>query len=134
MKKLLPLLLLVCLTLAGCSGNPLPEGMDGETVVASGISVVKSAGDGDYETVWQQFRDDVRESLTVEQIRDLVEDNTAGCGYYVQVEDSMATGQESGGESYGVAVLYAKYSKGTVLYRVSFDTDMTLIGLSVKKQ
>ena len=79
------------------------------------------------------IREDVRESLTVEQIRDLVEDAAADCGDYIQVEDSMATGQESDGESYGVAVIYALYSDGNLLYRVAFDPSMTLIGLSVSE-
>ena len=132
MRKLIPLLL--CLVLAGCAqGNPLPEGMDAERVIAAGTAVVKQAGDGDYEAIWSQFREDVREGLTVQQIRELVESAAADCGDYIQVEDAMATGQESGGEAYGVAVLCAAYSGGDILYRVAFDPDMALIGLSVSE-
>ena len=125
MKKLLPLVL-ACLLLTGCSrGNPLPDGMEEQSVITAGIEIVKMAGEGEYE--------EMRESLTVEQIRDLVEDAAADCGDYIQVEDSMATGQESDGESYGVAVIYALYSDGNLLYRVAFDPSMTLIGLSVSE-
>ena len=131
MKKLLPLVLL-CLLLTGCGrGNPLPDGMEEESVIAAGIEVVKLAGEGEYEAVWSRFREDVREGLTAEEIQNLVEDAAEGCGDYVQVEDSMATGQESDGESYGVAVIYARYSDGDLLYRVAFDPSMALIGLSV---
>ena len=133
MKKLLPLVL-ACLLLTGCSrGNPLPDGMEEQSVITAGIEIVKMAGEGEYEEIWSRFREDVRESLTVEQIRDLVEDAAADCGDYIQVEDSMATGQESDGESYGVAVIYALYSDGNLLYRVAFDPSMTLIGLSVSE-
>ena len=133
MKRVIPLLL--CLILAGCSsGNPLPEGMDAESVIAAGTAVVKQAGDGDYEEIWAQFREDVREELSVEQIRNLVESAAEDAGEYIQVEDAMATGQASSGEEYGVAVLYAEYSGGNVLYRVAFDPDMALIGLSVDAQ
>lgn len=134
MKKIMVPLLLCLLVLSGCGGNPLPAGMDEEEVIQAGIEVVKAAGEGDYDTIYNQFRTDVQEGMTQKTIRDVVEDNTAGCGYYIQVEDTMATGQESDGESYGVAVLYAKYSKGEVLYRVAFDVEMNLIGLSVTKQ
>ena len=131
MKQWIPVLLL-CLLLSGCArGNPLPEGMDAEEVIAAGTAVVKQAGDGEYAKVLSQFREDVREELTVERLQALIEDATAGCGDYVQVEDAMATGQESDGEEYGVAVLYAEYTEGDVLYRVAFDPDMALIGLSV---
>ena len=133
MKRLLPLVLL-CLLLTGCGrGNPLPDGMEEESVIAAGIEVVKLAGEGEYEAVWSRFREDVREGLTAEEIQNLVEDTAEGCGDYVQVEDSMATGQESDGESYGVAVIYALYSDGNLLYRVAFDPSMTLIGLSVSE-
>ena len=133
MKKCLSLLL-ICLLLVGCSGNPLPSGMDEDTVIKAGVTVVKLVGDGDYEAVLELFREDVRESLTAEQLRDLVDRNTEGCGYYIQVKDSMATGQKSDGEEYGVAVLYTEYSDGNIVYRIAFDTDMNLIGLSVKEQ
>lgn len=133
MRKLFPLVLL-CLLLAGCGqGAPLPDGMEAETVIAAGVEIVKLAGDGAYEEIWSRFREDVREGLTVGQIQDLVEDTTADCGDYIQVEDSMATGQESDGEAYGVAVLCAQYSDGDVLYRVAFDPGMALIGLSVSE-
>ena len=134
MKRMMAPLLLCLLVLSGCGGNPLPAGMDEEAVIQAGIEVVKAAGEGDYDTIYARFRSDVQEGMTLENLRDVVENNTAGCGYYVQVEDTLATGQKSDGESYGVAVLYAKYSKGEVLYRVAFDPEMNLIGLSVTKQ
>ncbi len=45
----------------------------------------------------------------------------------------MATGQSSGGEEYGVAVIYCSYTKKNVLFRLAFDVNYALIGMEVKK-
>ena len=49
------------------------------------------------------------------------------------IDSGMATGQSSGGEEYGVAVLYCSYSKKNVLFRLAFDTNYELIGLEIRK-
>ena len=51
-----------------------------------------------------------------------------------QIESSMATGQSSNGEEYGVAVLYCTFSKDKALFRLAFDPDMALIGLEINRQ
>ena len=58
---------------------------------------------------------------------------TDGAGVYKEIDSAMATGQSSDGEAYGVAVIYCKYSKKNVLFRLAFDTDYELIGLEVRK-
>ena len=46
----------------------------------------------------------------------------------------MATGRESDGEDFAVAVVLAKYEKRRVLFEVAFDPDMALIGLRIEKK
>ena len=46
----------------------------------------------------------------------------------------MVTGQSSDGEDYGVAVLYCRFAKERVLFRLAFDPDLALIGLEIRKQ
>ena len=136
MKKsrfLLPILLLIAV-LTGCAGKALPEGMDEEALLAAGREVLLLAVDGDYEGVHAMLREDQRELYTPEDIRTMVLANVDGAGVYKQITDSMATGQTEQGEHFGIAVLYCEYAKDDVLFRVAFDSDMNLIGLSVKKQ
>ena len=64
---------LCVLMLAGCKGKPLPDGMEEDAVLAAGEAVVQQLTDGDYSAVLAQFRSDIREGLTAEQIQTQVE-------------------------------------------------------------
>ena len=123
------LLLLLC----GCQGKPLPAGMDEETLLQHGREVVILLTDEDYAAVRDLMREDVASGVTPEDIQSLVIQQTGNAGTYKEIDSAMATGQSSNGESYGVAVLYCKYEKKNVLFRLAFDTDYQLIGMEVKK-
>ena len=60
---------LCVLMLASCKGKPLPDGMEEDAVLAAGEAVVQQLTDGDYSAVLAQFRSDIREGLTAEQIQ-----------------------------------------------------------------
>ena len=49
--------------MSGCRGNELPDGMDEDKVVSSGISVMRQLADGKYEEVYDSLREDVREQI-----------------------------------------------------------------------
>ncbi len=132
-KRLWPALLALLL-LAGCAGNPLPAGMEEETLLSAGREVVLLVVEGEYEAVWDRLRQDVRDTVTAADIQALALRQTDGAGVYKQIENSMTTGQSNGGEACGVAVFYCEYAKDDVLFRVAFDQDMTLIGLEITKQ
>lgn len=136
MKRIKSMLLavLALLVMTGCGGKSLPEGMSEEELLAAGREVLLLAVEGDYDAVWERLREDVRETVTVESIRSVVLTNVDGAGVYKQIESSMTTGQESGGETLGIAVLWCEYAEDDVLFRIAFDEDLSLVGLSVKKQ
>ena len=126
-------LALVVLLLCGCQGKPLPEGMAEETLLKNGREVAVLLAGGDYEAVLDRMRPDVAEKVTAEDLQNLVLKQTDGAGVYKEIDSAMTTGQSSDGEEYGVAVLYCKYTKKNVLFRLAFDTDYALIGLEVRK-
>lgn len=126
--------LLAALVVTGCSGTSLPDGMTEEALIDAGRQVLLLAVDGNYEAVQEQLREDVRETVTAEDIRSVVLTNVDGAGVYKQIESYMTTGQDADGERLGIAVLYCEYSEDDVLFRIAFDEDMCLVGLSVKKQ
>ena len=131
-RTLLPLLALLALLLAGCSGNPLPQGMEEEDVLEQGRQVQQLLLDGDWQAVYDRLRQDARETASPEKIQALVEQVTGEAGAYVKTEDTMATGQElDDGEQYATAVFYCKHEKEDVLWRIAFDTEMTLMGLEL---
>lgn len=131
-KKIFVLIASMVLLLTGCTkGNPLPAGMEEDAVVRAGIQVVLQVVQGDYEGVHARMREDQRAVTAPEDFQALALRELDGAGVYKQVESSMATGQSASGEQFAVAVLYCEFSKEDVLFRVSFDQNMELIGLSI---
>lgn len=127
-------LLAALLLLAGCRGEALPAGMDEDALLRAGREVALEIVDGNYEAVWEAMRQDVRESVTAQDIQSLVLQQLDGAGVYREIEQSMTTGQTVQGEHIGIAVLYCAFSKDDVLFRVSFDPEMQLVGISIQKQ
>lgn len=125
---------LLLFLLTACQGNPLPGGMEEETLLSHGRDVAAMLAGGQFEEVYALLRDDVAEGTSAEEIQAVVLQQTGGAGVYKQIDSTMVTGQSSQGESFGVAVIYCDYSKKDVLFRLAFDTNYELIGLDVKKQ
>ena len=126
------LAMLLLLVLSGCKGNKLPDGMDEDEVVSSGISVMRQLADGKYEEVYDSLREDVREQTSADAIQTMMETATEGRGSFKKVKDSMATGVTDADEPHAIAVIGAKYDKKSVVFRIAFDTEMNLIGLDVR--
>ena len=137
--KRIALLALAALLLAGlCAcrveGNPLPEGMEEEALLAKGREMVRALAGNDWEAAWGLLREDVREETSPEAIGELVQRQLDGAGAYKQIDSFLTTGQSSDGEDYGVCVFYCKYSKKKALIRVAVDPEMEIIGFEVKKR
>lgn len=138
MKKrlcLLALPLALLLLLAGCkvSGNPLPEGMEEETVLEQGREVVAMLNGGEWQEVYSLLRADAQETSGPESIQSYMEERLDKAGAYKLETEAMATGQKikDTGEEYGTAVFYCKHEKKDVMYRVAYSTDMELMGIQV---
>lgn len=141
MKKrlcLLALPLALLLLLAGCkvSGNPLPEGMEEETVLEQGREVVAMLNGGEWQEVYSLLRADAQETSSPESIQSYMEERLDKAGAYKLETEAMATGQKikDTGEEYGTAVFYCKHEKKNLMYRVAYSTDMELMGIQVTVQ
>ena len=141
MKKRLWLLLAVLAgftLLVGCkvSGNPLPTGMEEETVLEQGREVVSLLNGGNWQEVYDRLRSDARETSSPGAIQSYMEERLDKAGAYVSETEAMATGQtlKDTGEEYGTAVFYCKHEKTSVIYRIAYSTDMELMGVQVKIQ
>ena len=133
---LLPLALALLLGLSGCkvSGNPLPEGMEEETVLSEGREVVVLLNSEGWQEVYNLLRADAKETSGPEAIRDYMQERLDKAGAYVREDEAMATGQKlkDTGEEYGTAVLYWKHEKKNLMYRVAYSADMELMGIEIK--
>jgi len=119
-QRIVPLLaaaLALTVMLAGCSSQeeaePLPQGMDTETVLTAGEAVLAD--------------------LTAQSVQDLVEPVFQEAGDYQELKSARVTGSTEG-EEHGIAQLLCIFSQEKVSIRVAFDPDMELIGLSAGLQ
>ena len=124
--------------LAGCkvSGNPLPEGMEEETVLEQGREVVAMLNAGEWQEVYDLLRSDARETSSPETIQSYMEERLEKAKAYVKETEAMATGQKlkATGEEYGTAVIYCKHEKKSIMYRVAYSVDMELMGIGARVQ
>lgn len=132
------LVLLALLVLAGCRGaRPLPEGMDEEQVGEAAREVVAMLVEGDYQGVADAFRSDLREeySVTADTVRDVM-DAASEAGAYVKTTKTLVLGgtNKSFGEPYAAAAVYCEHESKDVIYEVSLDTNLHVIGLQVKQK
>ena len=100
----------------------------------AGKDVVLLLVGSEYETVHEMLREDLRDQISVEDIRTTVSRQLDGAGVYKQIEDHMATGQVIDGVNYGISVLYCEFSEEDVLIRVSFDKDWNLVGFALDQR
>ena len=127
------MLVVLLLVLTACGGNELPEGMEEEVLFAAGRDVMLLLVEGEYEAVHEMLREDQRALFTAEDIREVVERELDGAGVYKQIDGHIVTGQTIDGQRYGIAVLYCDFSEEDVLIRVSFDTQLQLVGFALEQ-
>ena len=141
MKKKFALLLAAVsalLLLSGCrvSGNPLPEGMEEDTVLEQGREIVALLNGGSWQEVYDRLRSDAQETSSPETIQSYMEERLEKAKSYVKETEAMTTGQKlkDTGEEYGTAVIYCKHEKKSIMYRVAYSVDMELMGIEAKVQ
>lgn len=136
MKKRIMLavaMLLACaVLLAGCGGEPepLPDGVGEEELLSAGQEIVDTLISGDYQAVYDQFREDIRVELSEESVRDLAAPVLEEAGSFEGVDETSTAGSTEG-ESHAIARFICAFSQEDVEFRVAFDPELTLIGLSV---
>lgn len=134
-KWFIPVLAVLCLLLlAGCKGKALPEGMNEDEVLSAGQEIVDLLVEGDCQSVYDRLRSDIQATTTVEQISAYRDAALDGAGEYKQVGNSMVTGITDEEQEQGIAVIYGKYSKKSIRFRIAFDPDMELIGFAMAKK
>ena len=141
MKKKFALLLeavSALLLLSGCrvSGNPLPEGMEEDTVLEQGREIVALLNGGSWQEVYDRLRSDAQETSSPETIQSYMEERLEKAKSYVKETEAMTTGQKlkDTGEEYGTAVIYCKHEKKSIMYRVAYSVDMELMGIEARVQ
>ncbi len=141
MKKKLTALLTLALTLSmlsGCSAaRKLPEGMEEEPVSQAAQAIVNQLLAGEYDAVAAAFRDDLEQELNItgQTVSDLVS-TVEEAGAYVATDEILVLGGKSKNfdEPYAAVAVYCEHEKGDVIYELSLDMNLELIGLRAKER
>lgn len=130
----LTLVLALSLSLFACGAKPLPEGFDADEIGTSAEEIVGLATMGDYESIIGYMRDDLKGAITADQLKEGWAPIYEKAGAFVSITKTALTGaaDKTTGEEYAVAQVLVKHEKASLVYTLSFDKDMMLIGLYLK--
>lgn len=136
MKKYLRVLIviLVMSLLFGCSGNKLSDKFDEQEVLNKGKEVVNVINTRQYEDVIALLREDLQSQITADQLVTAWDDQIVAAGEFEKIKNTAIESQEDSvtKEEYVTVVLEAVYAEDTLIYTLSFDEDLMMIGLYMK--
>ena len=138
MKKKMSLALAAALAvsmLSGCTkAIPLPEEMDQDKVASAAQAIVEQLLEEDYQAVVDAFRPDLKEQygVTVQMIEDLMA-TVEDAGAFVGMGETLVLGGKNKefDEPYAA---YCEHEEDDVMYEMSLDVDLELLGLAAKKR
>lgn len=124
----------VLLGLFGCSAKTLPEGFDADAVTKKAAQMVSLATVGDYDALIAAMRDDLKDAVTADQLRDGWASVYEKAGAFDSITKTALSGTADAqtGEEYAVAQVLVKHENSSLLYTFSFDKDLALVGLYLK--
>ena len=129
---------LLALTLSfgmfACAGKPLPEGFVQEDVGTSAEEIVGYATMGDYDSIVGALREDLKASVTADSLKESWGPILEKAGAFESVSKTVFSGTEDPNtkEEYAVVQVLVKHANAKLLYTLSFDKDLALVGLYLK--
>lgn len=136
MRRIYIILATLCLTLTlcACSSAKLAETYEEEKVIARGKEVVELINTFDYTSVNAEVREDLQDDLSVEILEKTLSGSLGSAGTFVDYSIATAMGQKSKstGEDYATAILGCKYENATIVYSITMDQNMDIVGIHMK--
>ena len=140
MKKQIKSIVAVTLILAlsigvfGCAAAKLPDGFDKDEVGTAAEEIVGLATEGDFDSIIASMREDLKGSITPDQLKEGWGPIFQNAGTFVSISKTVLSGisDKNTGEEYAMAQVLVKYDKANLVYTLSFDKDLKLVGLYLK--
>ena len=132
--RVLLISLVFCITLSACTSGKLADSYDENIVTERAKEVVELINSQDYEKVNSEIRDDLQDQLTSKKLKDAIEAKLVEAGAFVECASITTLGQKSktSGEDYATVVLVEKYEKSTIVFTISMDSNLDIVGLYVQ--
>lgn len=126
--------LVLSLGLFGCAAQKLPEGFDADEVGTTAEEIVGLATEGDYESIIGAMRADLQGAITADQLKEGWAPVYEKAGAFDSITKIVFSGtsDKTTGEDYAVAQVLVKHADATLLYTLSFDKNLALVGLYLK--
>lgn len=127
--------LVFCITclvlLTGCQSTELAEGFDKQTIQDSAEELInKVQMDGAKKVLTEFMREDFAEKMDMDTMENTVLNLTKGKGDFVAYTAESVIGKyhKEAKEDFGIAVITASYEKGEIIYTITYDLDMKVVG------
>ncbi|MHC1739845.1 MAG: DUF3887 domain-containing protein [Anaerolineaceae bacterium] len=128
-------ILLVCsITLAACASVKLADIYDENIVTERAKEVVGMINSQDYDKVNAEIRADLQDQLTSDQLKAAIGAKLVEAGAFNEYQSITTLGQKSktSGEDYATVVLVGKYEKSTIVFTITMDFNLDIVGFYVK--
>ena len=141
MKKRLCLALAAALSLSmlltGCEAKPIPDSMDETQVTDAAQVIVEQLLNEEYQAVADAFRADLKTeyNVTAQTIEEMME-RIEKAGEFVATDEILVRGGRNKDfkEPYAAVTIYCEHEKDDVVYDMSLDENLALLGLAVDKK
>ncbi|MEN6635256.1 MAG: DUF3887 domain-containing protein [Clostridiaceae bacterium] len=128
------LVLAMSLSMIACASSKVPEGFDKDELGTAAEEIVGLATTGDYDSIILALRDDLKTSITADQLKEGWASLYEKAGAFVSISKTVfsSTKDQTTGEDYAVVQVMAKHENANLIYTLSFDKDLALVGLYLK--
>ena len=135
-KTVLSVVMILALSMGmiACAGGKLPEGFDKDEVGTSAEQIVGLATEGDYDSIILALRDDLKTSITADQLKEGWAATYEKAGAFKSISKTVFSSakDKTTGEEYAVVQVMAKHENANLVYTLSFDKNLALVGLYLK--
>jgi len=134
MIRILFSLLVFSITLSACASTKLADTYDEKIVTERAKEVVEMMNAQSFDKVNAEIRDDLQDQLTSSKLQEAIGAKLAEAGAFIEYQSIATLGQKSktSGEDYAAVVLVGKYENSTIVFTITMDTNLDIVGLYIK--
>jgi len=134
LKRILFIVVTFSVILSACTSPKLADSYDENAVIDRAKDVVKMINSQNFDAVNAELREDLQDQLTSTQLKDAIGQKMIDAGAFVDFQTISTLGQKSKstGEDYATVVLVADYESSPIVFTISMDSNLDIVGLYVK--
>jgi hypothetical protein len=132
--RILFILLFFLTTLSACTSTKLADTYDENVVIDRAKEIVEMVNAQDFDAVNAEIRNDLQDQLTSDKLQEALGAKLAEAGAFVQYQSTTTLGQKSktSGEDYATVVLVGEYKKSVIVYSITMDANLDIVGFFIK--